>query len=47
MFILKVLLGLKSKQGDVTCAFLNANLAPDETVYVDMPLRLNIKSKNG
>ncbi len=38
MFILEVLLGLKSKQGDVTCAFLHADLAPDETVYVDMPL---------
>jgi hypothetical protein len=47
MFILEVLLGLKSKQGDVTCAFLHANLASDETVYVDMPLGFNIKSKNG
>jgi hypothetical protein len=47
MFILEVPLGLKSKQGDITCAFLHANLAPDETVYVDMPLRFNTKSKNG
>ena len=47
MFILEVLLGLKSKQGDVTCAFLHANLASDKTVYVDMPLGFNIKSKNG
>ena len=47
IFILEVLLGLKSKQGDVTCAFLHANLAPDETVYVDMPLGFNTKSKNG
>ena len=47
MFILEVLLGLKSKQGDVTCAFLHANLASDETVYVDMPLGFNTKSKNG
>ena len=47
MFILEVLLGLKSKQGDVTCAFLHAYLTPDETVYVDMPLGFNIKSKNG
>ncbi len=31
MFILEVLLGLKSKQGDITCAFLHADLAPDET----------------
>ena len=47
MFILEVLLGLKSKQGDVTCAFLHTNLASDETFYVDMPLGFNIKSKNG
>jgi hypothetical protein len=47
MFILEVLLGLKSKQGDVTCAFLHADLAPDETVYVDMPLGFKTKSKNG
>jgi hypothetical protein len=47
MFILEVLLGLKSKQRDVTCAFLHADLEPDETVYVDMPLGFNTKSKNG
>lgn len=47
MFILEVLLELKSKQGDVTCAFLHADLGPGETVYVDMPLGFNAKSKNG
>jgi hypothetical protein len=47
MFILEVLLGLKSKQGDVTCAFLHADLEPDEMVYVAMPLGFNNKSKNG
>ncbi len=47
MFILEVLLGLKSKQGGVTCAFLHADLAPDETDYDDMPLGFNTKSKNG
>jgi hypothetical protein len=47
MFILEVLLGLKSKQGDVICAFLHADLAPDETVYVAMPLGFNTKSKDG
>ncbi len=47
MFILEVLLGLKSKQGDVTCAFLHANIESDETVYVDMPLGFNTKRKNG
>ena len=45
MFILEVLLGLKSKQGDVTCAFLHADLEPDETVYVAMPLSFNTKKK--
>ncbi len=47
IFILEVLLGLKSKQGDVTCAFLHADLEPDEMVYVAMPLGFNTKSKNG
>ena len=47
MFILEVLLGLKSKQGDVTCAFLHSDLEPGETVYVGMPLGFNVKSKNG
>jgi hypothetical protein len=44
MFILEVLLGLESKQGDVTCAFLHADLVPDEMVYVAMPLGFNTKS---
>ena len=47
MFILEVLLGLKSKQGNVTCAFLHADLEPGESVYFGMPLGFNIKSKNG
>ena len=47
MFILEVLLGLKSKQGDVTCAFLHADVEPGELIYVDMPLGFNVKSKNG
>jgi hypothetical protein len=47
MFILEVILGLKSKQGDITCAFLHADVEPGETIYVDMPLGFNSKSKNG
>jgi hypothetical protein len=47
MFILEVLLGLKYKQGDVLAAFLHSDLAPGETVYVEMPLGFNVKSKNG
>ena len=38
MFILEILLGLKSKQGDVIRAFLHGDLEPGEKVYVDMPL---------
>ena len=38
MFILEILLGLKSKQGDVTCALLQADLEPGDNVYVDIPL---------
>ena len=37
MLILECLLELKSKQGDVTCAFLHAHLDEDEEVYVHMP----------
>ncbi len=47
MFILEILLGLKSKQGDVTCAFLHVNLEPGENVYVEMPLGFIQYSKNG
>jgi hypothetical protein len=38
MFILEILLRLKSKQGNVTCAFLHGELEPSENVYVKMPL---------
>ncbi len=38
IFILKVLLGLKSKQGNVLCAFLHGELEPGENVNVEMPL---------
>jgi len=38
MLILEVLLKLKSKQGDVTAAFLHADLNENEKAYVEMPL---------
>ena len=38
MLILEILMKLKSKQGDVTAAFLHAELGPEEKVYVEMPL---------
>jgi len=43
MFILEILLGLKSMQGDVTCAFLHADL---EEVYVDIPMGFAQYGKN-
>ena len=36
---------LKSKQGDVTAAFLHADLNEDEKVYVEMPLGFRKKGK--
>ena len=47
MLILEVLLGLKSKQGDVTAAFLHADLGKDEKVFVEMPRGFESKVKNG
>ena len=34
MLILEILLGMKSKQGDVTAAFLHADIDEGENVYV-------------
>jgi hypothetical protein len=47
MFILEILLGLKSKQGDVLCASLHGELEPGENVYVEMPLGFSQHSKDG
>jgi hypothetical protein len=47
MFILEILLGLRSKQGDVTCAFLHADLEPDKNDYVEMLLGFTQYLKNG
>ena len=47
MLILEVLLGLKSKQGDVTAAFLHSNLGEDEKVFIDMPRGFEVRGKNG
>ena len=40
MLILEVLLGLKSKQGDVTAAFLHADFEEGEEVFVERPRAL-------
>ena len=37
MLIIEVLLGLRSKQGDFTGAFLHSDLGKDEKVFFDMP----------
>jgi hypothetical protein len=47
MCILEILLGLKSMQGDVICAFLNADLKENKTVYVDTPMGFSQYGKNG
>ena len=47
MLILEVLLGLKSKQGDVTSAFLLDDLGKDEKVFVEIPRGFGVKGKNG
>ena len=47
MFILDILLGLKSKQGNVLCAFLHGELQPDENVYVEIPLGFSQYAKDG
>jgi hypothetical protein len=47
MFILEILLGLKSMQGDVTCAFLYANLKENKTVSIDMQMGFAQYGKNG
>jgi len=37
MLILEVLLGLKSKQGDITAAFVHADVEQGENIFVEMP----------
>ena len=45
MLDLEVLLELKSRQGDITAVFLNANLEEGENVLLEMPLCLRKKGK--
>jgi hypothetical protein len=47
MFVLEVLLGFKSLQGNVTCAFLHADLKENKKVYADMPMGFAQYGKNG
>ena len=45
MLILEILLQLKSKQGDVTAAFLYSELDENEKVYVEMTLSFRKQGK--
>ena len=47
IIILEVLLGLKSKQGYVTAAFLRADLGEDRKVFFGMPQGFKVKGNNG
>ncbi len=47
MFILEILLELKSKQDNVLSAFLHGELEPGKNVYVEMPLDFSQYSKDG
>jgi hypothetical protein len=47
MFVLEILLGLKSMQGNVTCAFLHGDLEENEKVYNNMPMGFAQYDKNG
>ena len=47
LLILECLLGLVSKQGDVTCAFLHVHLPEGEDVYLHMPRGFTQYGKKG
>ncbi len=47
MFILEIMLGLKSMQGDITSAFMHADLEENKTVYVDMTIGFAQYGKRG
>jgi hypothetical protein len=47
MFVLEIFLGLKSMQGNVTCAFLHADLEEGKNVYVKMPAVFSQYGANG
>ena len=47
MLILQCVLGLFTKQGNVTCAFLHTILPESEFVYIEMPQRFKQYNKIG
>jgi hypothetical protein len=46
MFVSEILLGLKSTQEDITCAFLHMDFDENEIVYINMPVGLAQYDKN-
>jgi hypothetical protein len=46
MFVLEILLGLRSIQGDITSAFLHTDLEEKKTAHVDTPMRFAKHAKN-
>ena len=47
MIILEVLLGIKSKKGDITSAFLHADLGKYDKAFFEMPWLFEVNVKNG
>ncbi len=45
MLIFEIFLQLKSKQGDITAAFLHSEMDDNENVYVKMPLGFRKQGK--
>jgi hypothetical protein len=47
MLVLECILGLCSKQGNITCAFLHASLGEDKAIYIEMPQGFKQYDKQG
>ena len=47
ILILEFLLRIKSKQCNVTSAFIHSDLGKDDKIFVDMPRGFEVKGKNG
>jgi hypothetical protein len=45
MLILGVILGLKSKKGAITAAFVHADVEEGENIYVEMPCGFRMQGK--
>ncbi len=47
MLVLECILGLCSKQGDITCTFLHTSPGKDEAVYIELSQGFKQYNKNG